>query len=194
MKNKLLVLASGSAYRAQLLARLNLSFEAVAPNIDESPLGEEAPAATASRLARAKAAALAPRFRHALIIGSDQVAVLDGQPIGKPGTHNVAVRQLTRASGQEMVFYTALCLLDASELSCQEVVAINRVKFRPLTPAQIESYLSKEQPYDCAGSAKSEGLGVALVEYVRGDDPNALIGLPLIELVSMLQRKGVAVV
>ncbi len=193
MKNRLLVLASSSPYRAQLLARLGLRFEAVAPHIDESSLQDESPRATAERLAAAKAAALAERFPDALVIGSDQVAVLEGEIMGKPGTHANAVRQLTQASGKEMVFYTALCLLDTRSNARQLATAVNRVKFRPLDPQQIDSYLQRERPYDCAGSAKSEALGIALIEYIRGDDPNALIGLPLIELTTMLRNQGVAV-
>lgn len=193
LKNKPLVLASGSAYRRQLLSRLGLAFEAVAPDIDEAPLAGEAPRATAVRLARLKAQALSTRFPTARIIGSDQVAVLDGEPVGKPGNHANAVAQLRAASGMEMVFHTALCLLDAETGKVQETVAENFVKFRTLADDEIERYLRREQPYDCAGSAKSEGLGIALLEWNRGDDPNALIGLPLIALVSMLRAAGVFV-
>ncbi|MEO5861987.1 MAG: Maf family nucleotide pyrophosphatase [Burkholderiales bacterium] len=190
LKNKPLVLASSSLYRQELLKRLRLPFTAVSPDIDESPAPGETPPATALRLAEEKARALAARFPDALIIGSDQVAELDGLAIGKPGDHADAVKQLTAASAHTVYFHTALCLLDAGVGQAQTKIATNEVKFRALTPEQIERYLLAEKPYDCAGSAKSEGLGITLIESIRGDDPNALIGLPLIELTTMLMRAG----
>jgi len=190
LKNKPLVLASSSLYRQELLKRLRLPFTAVSPDIDESPAPGETPPATALRLAEQKARALAARFPDALIIGSDQVAELDGLAIGKPGDHAEAVKQLTAASAHTVYFHTALCLLDAGVGQAQTKIATNEVKFRALTPEQIERYLLAEKPYDCAGSAKSEGLGITLIESIRGDDPNALIGLPLIELTTMLMRAG----
>ena len=193
MKNKPLILASSSIYRQQLLSRLHLPFTTANPAIDESPLASETPPQTALRLAEQKARALAARFPDALIIGSDQVAVLHGQAVGKPGNHANAFQQLSSASGATMVFYTALCLLDSGSGVAQLATASNEVKFRKLTSEQIERYLNAEKPYDCAGSAKSEGLGIALIEYIRGDDPNALIGLPLIDLITMLERAGVKV-
>ena len=193
MKNNPLILASSSIYRQELLKRLRLPFTAVSPDIDESPHPGETPPVTAVRLAEQKARALADRFPDALIIGSDQVAVLNGLAIGKPGHHADAVKQLTAASSNTVYFHTALCLLDASTGQAQTKIATNEVKFRPLKPEQIERYLLAEKPYDCAGSAKSEGLGIALIEYIHGDDPNALIGLPLIELTTMLMRAGVAI-
>lgn len=194
MKNKPLILASSSIYRQELLRRLRLPFTAVNPGIDESPLPGETASTTALRLAEQKARALAGRFPNALIIGSDQVAELNGIVIGKPGHHADAVKQLTAASGNTLNFYTGLCLLDTGSGQPQTRIATNEVKFRTLNPQQIERYLLAEQPYDCTGSAKSEGFGITLIEYIRGDDPNALIGLPLIALTTMLMRAGVAVV
>jgi septum formation protein len=193
LKNKPLILASSSLYRQELLKRLRLPFIAASPNIDESPLPDETPPATALRLAEQKARALANRYPDALIIGSDQVAVLEGSAIGKPGNHAEAVKQLTAASGNILYFHTALCLLDTGSGEAQTKIASSEVKFRLLSPEQIERYLLAERPYDCAGSAKSEGLGIALIEYIHGDDPNALIGLPLIELTTMLTRAGVEI-
>lgn len=194
MKNKPLILASSSIYRRQLLHRLGIPFTVASPEIDETPLSGERPPQTASRLAEQKARAMAGQFPDALIIGSDQVAVLHGKALGKPGNHANAVKQLNAASGQTLMFHTALCLLDSGNATVQLATATNEVKFRPLTPEQIERYLLAEKPYDCAGSAKSEGLGIALIEYIRGEDPNALIGLPLIELTSMLMRAGCRVI
>lgn len=193
MKNKPLILASSSIYRQQLLQRLRLPFTAVSPDIDETPRPAEHAADTALRLAEQKARALAGRFPDALIIGSDQVAILNGEAISKPGNHANAVQQLTAASGCSVFFHTALCLLNSGNAEVQTKIASNEVKFRRLTAEQIERYLLAETPYDCAGSAKCEGLGIALIESIRGDDPNALIGLPLIELTSMLMRAGVSV-
>ena len=193
MKNKPLILASSSIYRQQLLQRLRLPFTAVSPDIDETPRPAEHAADTALRLAEQKARALAGRFPDALIIGSDQVAILNGEAISKPGNHANAVQQLTAASGRSVYFHTALCLLNSGNAEVQTKIASNEVKFRRLTAEQIERYLRAETPYDCAGSAKCEGLGIALIESIRGDDPNALIGLPLIELTTMLMRAGVSV-
>ena len=193
MKNKPLILASSSIYRQQLLQRLRLPFTAVSPDIDEAPRHAERPADTALRLAEQKARALAGHFSDALIIGSDQVAVLNGHAIGKPGNHANAVKQLTAASGRTVFFHTALCLLNSGSGEVQTKIASSEVKFRNLTAEQIERYLQAETPYDCAGSAKCEGLGITLIESIRGDDPNALIGLPLIELTTMLMHAGVFV-
>lgn len=188
-----LILASTSPYRRELLARLGLPFEVEAPGVDEVSLPDEAPEALALRLARLKAAAVAARHPAAWVIGSDQVAVLDGRTLGKPGTHAAAVAQLEAASGQPMQFHTAVCLHDAaSGESAAELVTV-RVRFRELDVGQIERYLQREQPYDCAGSARVEGLGISLLETVESDDPTALIGLPLIRLVTLLRHAGVQV-
>jgi septum formation protein len=189
----MLVLASTSIYRRELLSRLRMAFETFPPHVDESPLPGESPEATALRLAQAKAHAAAERYPNALIVGSDQVAELDGVRLDKPGTRALAQAQLERASGREVVFHTAVALLLAATGSVQAKVIPTHVRFRSLSPARIAAYLDKEQPYDCAGSAKSEGLGIALLEEIRGDDPTALIGLPLIALVSLLQSAGVSV-
>jgi len=188
-----LVLASSSPYRRELLARLHIPFEVMSPAVDETPLPDEKPQDTALRLAQLKARAVADRFPDALIIGSDQVAMLDDMQFGKPHTFENAKRQLTQASGRKMTFHTALCLYNGKTGRMQARVVPIVVHFRTLTEAQIERYLHKEQPYNCAGSAKSEGLGIALIERFEGDDPNALIGLPLIALVDMLNSEGVAI-
>lgn len=188
-----LVLASTSPYRRSLLERLDLPFQVAKPDTDETAKPGEAPAALARRLAEAKARAVAADFPQALIIGSDQVAELDGQPIGKPHTHAGAVAQLRRQSGRIVTFHTGLCLYNAATDHAQVQVVPYAVCFRPLDDAQIERYLLREQPYDCAGAAKAEGLGIALLAWQRGEDPNALIGLPLIALVNMLAQAGVAV-
>jgi septum formation protein len=188
-----LVLASTSPFRRELLTRLGLPFTIQAPEVDETRLlGEEAPVLVA-RLAEQKARAIAPSAPAALIIGSDQVAVLDGDIIGKPGDHRRAVAQLQQASGRTVRFYTGVCLLDSASGQCQVAVEEFRVVFRPLTATMIEGYLQREQPYQCAGSFKSEGLGIALFERLEGDDPTGLIGLPLIRLTRMLEAAGVAV-
>ena len=161
--------------------------------MDETPLAGEDARQTSVRLSREKAIAVRPSFPDALIIGSDQIALLDGIQVGKPMTHENAVHQLRTMRGKCVTFYTALTLLNARDGNTQTEVAENRVHFRSFSDAEIESYLRKEQPYDCAGSAKSEGLGIALISQMQGDDPNALIGLPLIQLVSMLQAQGMAV-
>ena len=188
-----IVLASTSKYRRELLARLGLPFEVAAPGVDETPLPNEAPEETSPRLAQAKAKAVAARFPQAIVIGSDQVALLDGLPLGKPGNHSNAVRQLKAMRGKEVVFHTALCIYHAASGRMTARVVPYRVRFRGYSDAQIERYLQREQPYDCAGSARSEGLGIALIAEMRGDDPNALIGLPLIALTEMLAEHGVSV-
>lgn len=185
-----LILASGSSYRAELLARLRVPFEVEVPRIDESaPLGEAA-RVTAVRLARAKAEAVARRRPGALVIGSDQIAELDSETIGKPGTRDVARHQLRLQSGRTVLYHTGVCVIDGrSNWSDADVVTVP-VRFRVLSDAAIDSYLDAEQPYDCAGSAKCEGLGIALVEAIESNDPSALIGLPLIRLVTMLRAAG----
>lgn len=188
-----IVLASSSTYRKALLARLGLDCRAVAPNIDERALSAETPAATALRLAEAKARRIAEHEPAALIIGSDQVAVLNDQPIGKPGNHAAAVLQLQAMSGKAVVFHTALCLLNSETRTVQLANVPTTVRFRQLDRAQIERYLQQDQPYDCAGSAKIEALGITLVEQIESDDPTALIGLPLITLVTMLQKEGIQI-
>ena len=189
-----LILGSSSIYRRDLLQRLALPFTSVSPDIDETPLDGEATIATALRLAAAKARTLASQYPHALIIASDQVADLDGALLGKPGNHDNAVRQLQAMRGKRVVFHTALCLLDAASGRQQLESVPTTVYFREITDAEIEHYLRQEQPYDCTGSAKIESLGVALVRKIESDDPTALIGLPLIALVSMLRREHVNVI
>ena len=185
-----LVLGSTSRYRRELLERLRQPFEVLAPEVDETPLAGEAPAALAQRLALAKARAVAAQRPGAIVIGSDQVADLNGEPLGKPGNHERAVAQLRRMSGQTVLFQTALAVVcletgfEASEL------AVVKVVFRQLDDATIERYLRAEEPYDCAGSAKSEGLGIALLERIDNDDPTALIGLPLIHTARLLRQAG----
>lgn len=190
-----LILASGSSYRRELLGRLRLPFEAIAPDIDETPEPGEAPEATALRLARAKAGTIARRHPGALVIGSDQVATLDGEQIGKPGDHARALLQLQRMRGREVVFHTALCLWDGRIGDPQAAAQVENirvfVRFRDLPDAELDAYLRIEQPYDCAGSAKNEGLGIALLERIESLDPTALTGLPLIALTGMLRRAGV---
>lgn len=189
-----LILASTSPYRRELLGRLKLPFEVCSPEVDETPLPGETPEETAYRLAIAKAQSAAKDFPDALIIGSDQVATLDGLQLGKPHTHGNAVRQLALMRGRSVVFHTALCLYNSRTGNTQVKVVPFTVHFRNLSDAQIESYLAMEQPYNCAGSAKSEGLGIALIEKMNGDDPNALIGLPLIALIEMLENEDMAVI
>lgn len=185
------ILASSSAYRRELLVRLRIPFETARPELDESALPGERPEATARRLAVAKARAIAIRYPGSLIIGSDQVACVGDRVFGKPGTHDAAIDQLQILRGQTAVFHTALCLLDASSERTRVRSIPTEVRFRMLSDAEILRYLEREQPYDCAGSAKSEGLGISLLEYIRGDDPNALIGLPLIALCEMLRAEGI---
>lgn len=188
-----IILASSSRYRREVLEKLHLPFSCVSPDIDETPLVNESPEQTSLRLSESKARKVAERYPHALIIGCDQVATVDGLQIGKPGNHENAVKQLTMLSGREVVFHSALSLYDSASQHMQSTSVPYHVKFKTLTPLQIETYLRLEQPYDCAGSAKSEGMGIALLDYMRGDDPNALIGLPLIALVNMLQHAGINV-
>ena len=189
-----LILASSSSYRRILLERLQLPFRVVIPAVDETPWPHELAEQTALRLAQEKARNIALSHPEALIIGCDQVATLDGRQLGKPLTHANAFRQLQLMRGRCVTFHSALCLYNPSSHCMQAEIEPYEVCFRPLSDEQIETYLLKEQPYHCAGSAKSEGLGIALIEWMRGDDPNALIGLPLILLVSMLQNEGVAVI
>lgn len=186
-----LVLASSSPYRRELLARLRVDFAVASPDIDETPLPGEGPAATSVRLATAKARALAARFPDALIIGSDQVSLLDNEQLGKPGTHERAVAQLQRMRGKTLRFHTAVTLLNSRTGQFHEDLEITDVVMRDYDDAEIERYLRAETPYDCAGSVKSEGYGITLIEAMRGDDPYALVGLPLIRLVALLRREGV---
>jgi septum formation protein len=186
-----LVLGSTSRYRRELLERLRVPFTVAAPDVDETPQPGEAPLALAQRLALAKAQAVAALYPHAVVIGSDQVADLQGEPLGKPGTHARAVAQLRRMRGQVVVFQTALAVVCKETAFVQQDVAAVRVLFRDLSDAEIEAYLLAEQPYDCAGSAKSEGLGIALLERIDNDDPTALIGLPLIRTARMIRAAGV---
>jgi septum formation protein len=189
--SRALVLGSTSRYRRELLERLRVPFEVAAPDVDETPLAGEAPLALAQRLALAKAQAVAAKFPHAVVIGSDQVADLHGEPLGKPGTHARATEQLRRMRGQVVVFQTALAVVCLETGFVQQDVAAVRVLFRNLSDAEIEAYLIAEEPYDCAGSAKSEGLGIALLERIDNDDPTALIGLPLIRTARMIRAAGV---
>jgi len=187
-----IVLASSSAYRRQLLERLRLPFETVAPEVDETSLAGETPAQTALRLALLKAEAVGRRHPQAIVIGSDQVAELDGRAIGKPLAHAAALEQLVAMQGRTVVFYTALALVRVGLGSSRVECVPTEVRFRRLPPRALEAYLRLEPAYDCAGSARIESLGICLVESVRSDDPTALIGLPLIRLTSMLAACGVA--
>jgi septum formation protein len=187
------VLASTSRYRKELLERLGIAFEVAAPQVDERPLGTEAPEQTALRLAALKAQAVRLAHRDALIIGSDQVATQGGRVLGKPGDHATAVRQLRSVSGKSADFHTAVALLDAANGSVQTRVVPCRVHFRAFDDARVERYLEKEKPYDCAGSAKVEGLGIALIARIDTEDPTSIIGLPLIALTEMLERAGLSV-
>jgi septum formation protein len=192
-----LVLASTSRYRKALLDRLGLPFETMAPEVDETPLPGESPEALVSRLSRAKARAVAARLENALVIGSDQLAAVDGEVLGKPGTEENARAQLARLSGKEVTFLTGLCLARTASGNTSPgedfQLVETPVRFRQLSQAQIADYVAREQPLDCAGAFKSEGLGIALFERIGGEDPNALIGLPLIALCSMLERAGLPV-
>lgn len=191
--NRTLVLASTSPYRRELLGRLGLPFEVADPATDESALPGETPETLALRLSEAKARAVASTYPDALIIGSDQVAVMEGVVYGKPGTHERAVAQLRALSGKTVNFYTGLCLFDSRIGSAQIRGIPTLVSFRDFEEDEIENYLRREQPYNCAGAAKSEGLGIALLNSMHGDDPNALIGLPLIALCDMLRKAGVKI-
>ena len=189
-----LILASSSIYRQELLLRLKLPFNCISPEIDESALPQELPQTTALRLAQEKARKVGSTNSNALIIGCDQVATLDGLQIGKPLNHTNATKQLRLMRGREVIFHSALCLYNPATQNMQAEVVPYIVQFRNLSDSQIENYLIKEQPYHCAGSAKSEGLGIAIIEKMTGDDPNALIGLPLIRLIDMLKSEGVNVI
>lgn len=186
------VLGSTSRYRRELMTRLRIPFEVAAPGVDETPLAGETPPRLAVRLALAKARAVARQFPSSVVIGSDQVADLDGEPLGKPGTHENARAQLRRMSGRTVIFQTALAVVCEESGFVQQDLAPVRVRFRTLDDDEIENYLRAEQPYDCAGSAKSEGLGIALLESIDNDDPTALVGLPLIRTCRMLRAAGVA--
>lgn len=188
--NRTLVLASTSPYRRELLARLGLPFEVAPPDVDETPLPGEAPATLAKRLALAKALAVAHAHPQSVVIGSDQVADLNGTPLGKPGNHARATQQLRAMAGQTVVFQTALAVVCLATGFREVDLAAVEVRFRPLDDVEIEHYLLKEQPYDCAGSAKSEGLGIALLDNIANDDPTALVGLPLIRTARMLRAAG----
>lgn len=188
-----IVLGSTSPFRKALFEKLQLDFVCDAPDIDESPLADEHITDMVIRLSVAKARAIAGKHANALIIGSDQSAVLNGEKLAKPGNYANALKQLTRASGQKITFHTGLCLLNTETGNIQSACIPYTVIFRQLTPKMIENYLHKEQPYNCAGSFKSEGLGIALFERFEGDDPNALIGLPLIKLVNFLENEGISI-
>lgn len=188
-----LVLGSTSRYRRELLARLGLAFEAVSPEVDETPRAGEPPAALAARLALAKARTVAARHPRAIVIGADQVADLAGEPLGKPGTHERAAAQLARMSGQTVVFQTALAVVCLETGFEQADLAPVEVRFRALSAGEIERYLRAEAPYDCAGSAKSEGLGIALLDAIHSDDPTALVGLPLIRTARLLRAAGLVI-
>ena len=191
---KSLVLGSSSPFRKALLEKLGLEFETDSPDIDETPLKNESPEDMVARLAKLKALAIAERHPNSIIISSDQCATLDGAIIGKPGEHEAAVEQLTNASDRAVTFYTSLCVMDTSSEQMEELVEPFHVYFRELSETQIENYLRKEEPYNCAGSFKSEGLGIALFERLEGKDPNTLVGLPLIELITMLRKFGIDVI
>ena len=186
-----LILGSTSPYRRELLARLRLPFEVVRPEVDETPHAGEQPMALALRLALEKAMAVARLHPQAVVIGSDQVADLDGEPLGKPGNHERAVAQLQRMRGQTVVFQTAVSVVCVDSQFEQTELAQLKVRFRDLSDAEIEAYLRADEPYDCAGSAKSEGLGIALLDAIENDDPTALIGLPMIRTARLLREAGI---
>ena len=187
-----LILASTSRYRRELLERLRLPFDVAAPDVDEAALEGEAPRGLAIRLAQAKADAVARNHPDAVVVGSDQVADLDGTALGKPGTRDRAVAQLQRCSGREVAFHTAICVRHATSDRTETLVDLTRVRFRGIDDAEIGRYLDLEQPYDCAGSFKCEGLGACLFESIHNEDPTALIGLPLIALARALRSFGYA--
>ncbi len=189
--NRKLILGSTSVYRRELLDRLNIPFSVESPDVDETPLPSERPASLAQRLALAKAQAVAARFPDCVVIGSDQVADLGGLALGKPGSHDRAVAQLRQMSGKSVTFQTAVAVVCLKAGFCQEALAPVKVTFRDLEDTEIENYLRMEQPYDCAGSAKSEGLGIVLLEAIDSDDPTALVGLPLIRTSRMLRAAGI---
>ncbi len=188
-----LILGSTSPFRKELLNKLGLSFTADAPEIDETMHTGERPQALLQRLALEKARAVAEKHTSALVIGSDQVACIDNDILGKPGNRERAIAQLTQAVGKRVSFYTGLCLLNSGSGESQVICEPFHVHFRPLSQVQIEHYLDAEQPYNCAGSFKSEGLGISLFEKLEGDDPNSLIGLPLIRLIAMLEHEGISI-
>jgi septum formation protein len=188
-----LILGSTSPYRRELLARLRIPFEVAAPDVDETAQASETPKQLACRLAMAKARAVATQFPACVVIGSDQVAELDGQALGKPGNHARATAQLQQMRGKTVIFQTAVAVVCLETGFAQMDLAQVNVKFRELSDAEIEAYLQAETPYDCAGSAKSEGLGIALLESIDNDDPTALVGLPLIRTCRMIQAAGVKV-
>jgi len=190
----ILVLASTSPYRKSVLSRLHIPFKTFAPQVDESPQSNESPTALVTRLAELKARSAQSSYPQALIIGSDQVAVIDNTILGKPGSHEQAVKQLSQASGKQVDFLTGLCLLNTDTNQAQIDLVRFSVKFRRLSLTQIENYLYQDKPYNCSGSFKSEGLGIALLEQMNGSDPTAIIGLPLIRLVHMLEAEGVSVI
>ena len=192
ISNRKLILGSTSAYRHELLSRLNIPFSVESPDVEETPLPDEPPAELARRLALAKANAVAARFPDCIVIGSDQVADLDGLTLGKPGTHDRAVTQLRQMRGKTVIFQTAVAVVCLDSGFCQQSLAPVKVVFRALDDAEIENYLRQEQPYDCAGSAKSEGLGIALLDAIESDDPTALVGLPLIRTGRMLRAAGIS--
>lgn len=191
-----LILGSSSIYRKELLSRLHLPFDVMVPNIDETPAPNESPDATALRLAQEKATVIGLKSTNSLVIGSDQVATLDGEQIGKPGTHENALKQLQKMRGRKVVFHTALCLFDSRADITSSKIQLENVQtfvtFRDLPDAELDAYLRIEQPYDCAGSAKNEGLGIAIIEKIESSDPTALTGLPLIALSTMLRRAGLS--
>lgn len=189
-----LILASSSPYRRALLDKLGLSYQAISPDIDESPYVEETPECLVERLAQEKAKAIALANPSSTVIGSDQVAVFDRHIIGKPGSVEKAIEQLMSFSGNKVTFLTGLCVLNEANNFCESMVEPFHVHFRDLEKKDIESYIEKEMPLDCAGSFKSEGLGIALFEKMEGDDPNALIGLPLIQLITLLKKAGLPVI
>lgn len=191
-----LILGSSSTYRKELLSRLQLPFDVMVPNIDETPAANESPDATALRLAQEKATVIGLKNPNSLVIGSDQVATLDGEQIGKPGTHENALKQLQKMRGRKVVFHTALCLFDSRANIAAPQIQLENVQtfvtFRDLPDAELDAYLRIEQPYDCAGSAKNEGLGITIIEKIESSDPTALTGLPLIALTTMLRRAGLS--
>jgi septum formation protein len=191
-----LILASSSKYRHELLSRLRIPFDVMLPQVDETPKPGESPEATALRLAQEKAIEVAMRAPGTLVIGCDQVATLDGEQIGKPGTHDNALKQLQKMRGRRVTFHSALCLWDGRENIAGKIPQLENVQtfvtFRDLPDSELEAYLRIEQPYDCAGSAKNEGLGIAIIERIESSDPTALTGLPLIALTGMLRRAGVS--
>jgi len=186
-----LVLGSTSPFRRELLEKLGLPFSTAAPDVDESRRQGESPEALVQRLAEAKARAVAGQFPQALIIGSDQVACVDGEILGKPGNRDKAIKQLMAMSGKTVIFHTGLCLYNSEKERVQVLREPFRVHFRKLNTGQIERYVDHEQPFNCAGSFKSEGMGITLFRKLEGDDPNALVGLPLIRLVEMLEKEGI---